>query len=201
MILPSATLSQADASPEAPAERSGQTAEKIGQPLPRLAGTPPATPGPGPAHGSPRSPQAGALEAGYARPTATGTTHRGPQKTPCTAAEGTQTPHASAGRTQDERKIKPGEFTPGKRNCGTEPPRRRHAKTGARRQQGSKTPQQGRTPTRAKRKPAGSVAPGGYELLKQGLKHGPAEDKGINDQHSASPPYSPRPAGRQGVSR
>lgn len=156
LILPSATLAQADAPPEALAERSGQTPEKIGLPLPNTPGTPPASPGPGPAHGGPRSPQAGAPAAGYASPTATGTAHRGPRETPYTEANRTQTPHASAGTPQDERKIKPGEFTPGKRKCSTEPPRRRHAKRAGGREHGSKTPQQGRTPTRAKRKPAGS---------------------------------------------
>ena len=39
----------------------------------------------------------------------------------------------------------------------------------------------GEDPTRAKRKPAGSVAPGGYELLEQGLENGPAEDDCIDD--------------------
>lgn len=100
----------------------------------------------------PRKPQAGAPAAGYASPAATGPAHREPRETPYTETEGTQTPHASAGQAQDERKIKPGEFTPGKRKCSTEPPRRRHAKRGGGRQQGRKTPRQGRTPTRAKRK-------------------------------------------------
>lgn len=165
LILPPATLTQADAPPEALAERSGQTDEKIGLPLPNTPGTPPATPGPGPAHGGPRSPQAGALAAGYASPAATGTANRGPRETPYAHASETETAHNAAGKPQDERKIKPGEITPGKRKCSTEPPRRRHAKRAGGRQQGSKTPQQGRTPTRAKRKPAGSVAPGGIELL------------------------------------
>lgn len=144
MILPSATLAQADTPPEAPAERSGQTPEKIGLPTLNTPGTPPATPGPRLAHDGPRRPQVGAPAAGYAAPTATGTASRGPQKTPYTETEGTQTPHTSAGRAQDERKIKPGEFTPGKRKCSTEPPRRRHEKRAGGRQQGSKTPRQGR---------------------------------------------------------
>lgn len=50
----------------------------------------------------------------------------------------------------------------------------------------------GETPTRAKSNPAGSVATGGSELLKQGLEHGPEEDNCINDQHSASPPQYTR---------
>ena len=45
-------------------------------------------------------------------------------------------------------------------------------------------------PHQGEKKPAGSVAPGGYELLKQGLKHGPAKDKRIDDQHGVSPPYA-----------
>ena len=164
----------------------GRPPKEIGWATPNTPAAPPATPGPGPAHGGPRSPQAGALAARYASPTATGTAHRGPRETPCTAAEGAQTPHASAGRAQDERKINPGEFTPGKRKCSTEPPRRRHVKRAGGRQQGSKTPRQGRTPARAKRKPAGSVAPGGFESLKQGLEHGPAKNNDVYDQHGCT---------------
>lgn len=189
-----ATLAQADAPPEAPAERSGQTIAK-NRPAPAEHARPASGHAwPRTTHDSPRSPQAGASAAGYASPAATGTARRGPQETPCTETDGTQTPHGSAGRAQDERKIKPGEFTPGKRKCSTEPPRRRHAKRAGGRQQGSKTPQQGETPTRAKRKPAGSVAPGGIESLKQGLEHGPAKNNDVYDQHSASPPNTPRRA-------
>lgn len=65
-------------------------------------------------------------------------------------------------------------------------------KEGRRTTAGQQNAPAGEDPTRAKRKPAGSVAPGGIELLKQGLKHGPAEDKHIDDQHSASPPSTPR---------
>ena len=50
----------------------------------------------------------------------------------------------------------------------------------------------GEDPNQGEKKPAGSVAPGGYELLKQGLKHGPAENKRIDDQHGASPPQLAR---------
>lgn len=45
----------------------------------------------------------------------------------------------------------------------------------------------GEDPRQGEKKPAGSVAPGGYELLKQGLEHGSAENKHIDDQHSTSP--------------
>lgn len=45
----------------------------------------------------------------------------------------------------------------------------------------------GEDPHQGEKKPAGSVAPGGPELLKQGLKHGPKEDERIDDQHGASP--------------
>ena len=158
-------------------------------------------PGPGPPHDGPQSPQAGEPAGGYARPSATGTAHRGPRETPYAHASETETAHNATVRAQDERKIKPGEITPRKRKCSTEPPRRRHAKRAGGRRHGSKTPQQGRTPTRAKRKPAGSIAPGGSELLKQGLEHGPAKDKRIDDQHGASPPYSQRRAGCQVVNR
>lgn len=51
----------------------------------------------------------------------------------------------------------------------------------------AKRPGRGGPPTRAKRKPAGSVAPGGSELLEQGFENGPAKNKRIDDQHSTSP--------------
>ena len=47
-------------------------------------------------------------------------------------------------------------------------------------------------PRQGEKKPAGSVAPGGYELLKQGLEHGPEEDNDVYDQHGASPPQLAR---------
>ena len=84
-------------------------------------------------HDGPRSPQTGTPAAGYASPAATGTVHGEPRGTPYTETERTQTPHASAGKPQGERKINPGEITPGKRKCSTEPPRRRHAKRAGRR--------------------------------------------------------------------
>ena len=65
-------------------------------------------------------------------------------------------------------------------------------KEGRRAAHGSKTPQQGRTPTRAKRNPPEALPPGGSELLKQGLEHGPKEDERIDDQHGASPPQLAR---------
>lgn len=171
--MPPATLAQADAPPEALAERSGQTPEKNrlgpcrtrpGRLRPRLDPDRPRRP---------RKPQAGALAAGYASPTATGTARRGPRETPCTAAEGTQTPHGSAGRTQDERKIKPGEIAPGKRKCSTEPPRRRHAKRAGGRQQGSKTPQQGRTPPGRKEIPPEALPPAGLNYFSRALSTAP----------------------------
>lgn len=151
----------------------GRPPKKIGWATPNTPAAPPATPGPRPAHGGPRSPQAGALAAGYASPTATGTALRGPRETPYAHASETETVHNAAGRPQDERKIKPGEITPGKRKCSTEPPRRRNAKRTGGRRQGRKTPQQGRTPTRAKRNPAGSVAPAGLNYLSRALNTAP----------------------------
>lgn len=151
--------------PEALAERSGQPPQKIGRPTLNTPGPPPATPGPGTPHDGHRSPQTVAPAGGYASPAGAGTAHRGPRGTPYAHASETETARNATGKPQDERKINPGEITPGKRKCSTEPPRRRHAKRNGGRQQSSKTPRQGRTPTRAKRKPAGSVAPGGSELL------------------------------------
>lgn len=148
-------------------------------------------------HGGPRSPQAGALAAGYASPTPTGTAHRGPRETPYAHASETETARNATGKPQDERKIKPGEITPGKRKCSTEPPRRRHAKRAGGRQNAPA----GEDPRQGEKKPAGSVAPGGIELLKQGFEHGPAKDESIDDQHGASPPYSQRRAGCQVVNR
>ena len=120
-----------------------------------------------------RSPQTGASAAGYTSPATAGTAHRGPRETPYTETDGTQTPHASAGKPQGERKIKPGEITPGKRKCSTEPPRRRHANRAGGRQQGSKTPQQGRTPTRAKRNPPEALPPAGMNYLSRALSTAP----------------------------
>ena len=48
----------------------------------------------------------------------------------------------------------------------------------------------GEDPRQGEKNPAGSVAPGGSELLEQGLEHGPEEDNCIDDQHGASPPYA-----------
>jgi hypothetical protein len=50
----------------------------------------------------------------------------------------------------------------------------------------------GEDPRQGEKKPAGSIAPGGSELLKQGLEHGPEEDNDVYDQHSASPPQYTR---------
>ena len=125
----SATLAQAD-TPTRKHWRSDQ-----GSPCKKSAGPRRTRPDrlrpcldPGRHHDGPGSPKTEAPAAGYASPAATGTARRGPRETPCTETDGTQTPHASAGKPQDERKINPGEITPGKRKCGTEPPRRRHAK-------------------------------------------------------------------------
>lgn len=74
-------------------------------------------------------------------------------------------------------------------------------KEGRRTAAGQKNAPAGEDPHQGEKKPAGSVAPGGIELLKQGFEHGPAKDESIDDQHSASPPYSQRRAGCQGVSR
>lgn len=124
-------------------------------------------------HDGPRSPQAGALETGYTSPTATGTARRGPRETPYTETEGTQTPHGSAGREQDERKIKPGEFTPGKRKCSTEPPRRRHAKRAGGRQPSNKAPRQGRTPPGRKENPPEALPPAGLNYFSRALSTAP----------------------------
>lgn len=186
MILLPATLAQADTPTRSLAERSGRPPQKIGRPTLNTPGPPPALPGPGTPHDGTQSAQTGAPAAGYASPTATRTAHRVARETPYAHARETETARNAAGRPRDERKIKPGEITPGKRKCSTEPPRRRHAKRAGGRQQGSKTPQQGRTPTRAKRKPAGSVAPGGFESLKQGLEHGHAKNNDVYDQHGCT---------------
>lgn len=110
--------------PEALAERSGQPPKKSpGQRRTRPDRLRPCL-DPGHPHDGPRSPQTGAPAAGYASPTATGTAHRGPRGTPYTHASETETARNATGKPQDERKIKPGEITPGKRKCSTEPPRR-----------------------------------------------------------------------------
>ena len=160
------------AHPEALAERSGQPPKKSAGPRrtrpdrlrPCLDLDHP--------HDGPRSPQTGAPAAGYTS-TATGTVHGEPRGTPYTETERTQTPHASAGKPQDERKINPGEITPGKRKCSTEPPRRRHAKRAGGRKHGRKTPQQGRTPTRAKINPPEALPPAGMNYLSRALSTAP----------------------------
>lgn len=173
MILPTATLAQAAAPPEALAERSGQIAGKN-----RLGHAEHARTASGhawirTAHDGPRSPQTGGPAGGYASPSTAGTAHRGPRETACAHARETETARNATGKPQDERKIKPGEITPGKRKCSAEPPRRRHEKRNGGRQQSSKTPQQGRTPARAKRKPAGSVAPAGLNYFSRALSTAP----------------------------
>ena len=50
----------------------------------------------------------------------------------------------------------------------------------------------GEDPHQGEKIPAGSIASGGYELLEQGLKHGPAKDESIDDQHGVSPPQLAR---------
>ena len=147
--------------------------EKIARTKPDTPGPPPAMPGPGPPRTAPKSPQTGAPAEGYTSPAATGTAHRGPRETPYTETDWTQTPHASAGKPQDERKINPGEITPGKRKCSTEPPRRRHEKRNGGRRHGRKTPQQGRTPTRAKRNPPEALPPTGMNYLSRALSTAP----------------------------
>lgn len=71
------------------------------------------------------------------------------------------------------KKIKPGEITPGKRKCSTEPPRRRHAKRAGGRQQGSKTPQQGRPPPGRKENPPEALPPAGLNYLSRALSTAP----------------------------
>lgn len=50
----------------------------------------------------------------------------------------------------------------------------------------------GEDPHQGEKKPAGSIAPGGYELFKQGLEDGHTKDKRIDDQHGVSPPQLAR---------
>ena len=173
-ILPPATLAQADTPTRKP-WRSDQ-----GSPCKKSAGPRRTRPDrlrpcldPDHPNDGPRSPQTGAPAAGYTSPATAGTSHRGPRETPYTETDGTQTPHASEGKPQGERKINPGEFTPGKRKCSTEPPRRRHANRAGGRKHGSKTPQQGRTPTRAKRNPPEALPPAGLNYLSRALSTAP----------------------------
>ena len=111
--------------------------------------------------------------AGYASPAATGTAHGEPRETPYAHASETETARNATGKPQDERKIKPGEITPGKRKCSTEPPRRRHGKRNGGRRHGSKTPQQGRTPTRAKRNPPEALPSAGLNYFSRAFRTAP----------------------------
>ena len=160
--------------PEALADRSGQHPKKSPGPnRTRPDRLRPCLDQGRPHDGPQKPPQTGAPAAGYTSPAATGTAHRGPRGTTYTETERTQTTHASAGKQQDERKIKPGEITPGKRKCSTEPPRRRHGMRRGGRRHGSKTPQQGRTPTRAKRNPPEALPPAGMNYLSRALSTAP----------------------------
>ena len=174
MILPPATLAQADTPTRKP-WRSDQ-----GSPPKKSAGPRWTRPDrlrpcldPGHPHDGPRSPQTGAPSAGYTSPTANGTAHRGPRGTPYAHASEEETAHNAAGKPQGERKINPGEITPGKRKCSTEPPRRRHGMRRGGRRHGSKMPQQGRTPTRAKRNPPEALPPAGMNYLSRALSTAP----------------------------
>ena len=169
-----ATLAQADTPARKPwRSDQGRPHKKIGRPTPDTPGPPPAMPGPGPPPRRPQKPQTGAPAGGYASPPAPGTAHRGPRGTPYAHASETETARNAAGRPQDERKIKPGEITPGKRKPSTEPPQRRHAKRNGGRRHGSKTPQQGRTPARAKRNPPEALPPAGLNYLSRALSTAP----------------------------
>lgn len=59
-------------------------------------------------------------------------------------------------------------------------------KEGRRTAAGQQSAPAGEDPRQGEKKPAGSVASGGYELLKQGLEHGPEEDERIDDQHGCT---------------
>ena len=65
-------------------------------------------------------------------------------------------------------------------------------KEGRRAEAWQKNAPAGEDPNQGEKTPAGSVAPGGYELLKQGLDHGQEEDNCIDDQHGSSPPQLAR---------
>lgn len=166
-----ATLAQADTPTRKPwRSDQGRPPQKIGLPTPSTPGPPPAMPGPGTPHDGPRSPQAGAPAAGYASPTATGTAQRGPRETPYAHASETETAHNAAGKPQDERKIKPGEFTPGKRKCSTEPPRRRHEKRDGGRRMVAKRPSRGGPPPGRKETRRKRCPPAGLNYLSRALR-------------------------------
>lgn len=159
--------------PEALAERSGQPLQKSAGPRKTRPDRFRPCLDPDHPHDGPRSPQTVAPAGGYASPTATGTAHRGPRETPYAHASETETAHNATGKPQDERKIKPGEITPGKRKCNTEPPRRRHAKRNGARRHGNKTPQQGRTPPGRKENPPEALPPAGMNYFSRALSTAP----------------------------
>ena len=159
--------------PEALADRSGQHPKKSAGPRRTRPDRLRPCLDPGNPNGGPGSSQTGAPAAGYTSPATAGTAHRGPRETPYTETDGTQTPHVSAVRAQDERKIKPGVISPGKRKCSTEPPRRRHEKRAGGRRHGRKTPQQGRTPPGRKENPPEALPPAGLNYLRRALSTAP----------------------------
>lgn len=68
--------------------------------------------------------------------------------------------------------------------AATEAKRKEDRRTAA----GQKNAPAGEDPHQGEKKSRRKRCPGGIELLKQGLEHGPAEDDDVDDQHGASPP-------------
>lgn len=159
--------------PEALAERSGQPPKKSAGPRRTHPDRLRPCLDPGHPHDGPRSPQTGAPAAGYASPTATRTAHRGPRETPYAHASETETARNATGKPQDERKIKPGEFTPGKRKCSTEPPRRRHEKRDGGRRMEAKRPSRGGPPPGRKETRRKRCPPAGLNYLSRALRTAP----------------------------
>ena len=63
-------------------------------------------------------------------------------------------------------------------------------KEGRRTAAGQQNAPAGEDPHQGEKKPAGSIAPGGYELLKQGLENGPEEDQRIDNNHDITSPHA-----------
>lgn len=202
MILPPATLAQADTPTRKPWRRDqGRPRKKNGRPTPDTPGPPPAMPGPGPPPRRPQKPPDGSTGGRICKPHRHG---NGQQMATGNAMHGnggdanaTRKRRTGAGRKKNKAGCN---FTRKKKlhyRAATEATRKEGRRTAA----GQKNAPAGEDPRKGEKKPAGSVAHGGSELFEQGLENGPAKDERINDQHSASPPYSPRRAGCQWVDR
>ena len=173
LILPPATLAQADTPTRKPLRIDQGSTRKN---RPAHAGHARTASGHAWTRTAPRRPQTppdGRTGGRIASPTATGTAHRGPRETLYTHASETETARNATGKPQDERKINPGEITPGRRKYSTEPPRRRHGKRAGWRRMAAKRPSRGGPLPGRKENPPEALPPAGMSYLSRALSTAP----------------------------